>query len=123
MRSFWNRNKSVIISLGAIIVLFGVSLVLAMTMRRTLDELAQEFDLIENEESFDKAKELYYDRRTLLSVLLGDNDLDEIETLLEDLRVALEVEDEKEIFSAKRSLLGYLNQRRQEFEYSIEEIL
>ena len=74
MRSFWNRNKSVIISLGAIIVLFGVSLVLAMTMRRTLDELAQEFDLIENEESFDKATELYYDRRTLLSVLLGDND-------------------------------------------------
>ena len=123
MRSFWNRNKSVIISLGAIIVLFGVSLVLAMTMRRTLDELAQEFDLIENEESFDKATELYYDRRTLLSVLLGDNDLDEIETLLEDLRVALEVEDEKEIFSAKRSLLGYLDQRRQEFEYSIEEIL
>ena len=123
MRSFWNRNKSVIISLGAIIVLFGVSLVLAMTMRRTLDELAQEFDLIENEESFDKAKELYYDRRTLLSVLLGDNDLDEIETLLEDLRVALEVEDEKEILSAKRSLLGYLDQRRQEFEYSIEEIL
>ena len=123
MRSFWNRNKSVIISLGAIIVLFGVSLVLAMTMRRTLDELAQEFDLIENEESFDKATELYYDRRTLLSVLLGDNDLDEIETLLEDLRVALEVEDEKEIFSAKRSLLGFLDQRRQEFEYSIEEIL
>ena len=123
MRSFWNRNKSVIISLGAIIVLFGVSLVLAMTMRRTLDELAQEFDLIENEESFDKATDLYYDRRTLLSVLLGDNDLDEIETLLEDLRVALEVEDEKEIFSAKRSLLGYLDQRRQEFEYSIEEIL
>ena len=123
MRSFWNRNKSVIISLGAIIVLFGVSLVLAMTMRRTLDELAQEFELIENEESFDKATELYYDRRTLLSVLLGDNDLDEIETLLEDLRVALEVEDEKEIFSAKRSLLGFLDQRRQEFEYSIEEIL
>ena len=123
MRSFWNRNKSVIISLGAIIVLFGVSLVLAMTMRRTLDELAQEFDLIENEESFDKATDLYYDRRTLLSVLLGDNDLDEIETLLEDLRVALELEDEKEILSAKRSLLGYLDQRRQEFEYSIEEIL
>ena len=123
MRSFWNRNKSVIISLGAIIVLFGVSLVLAMTMRRTLDKLAQEFDLIENEESFDKATELYYDRRTLLSVLLGDNDLDEIETLLEDLRVALEVEDEKEILSAKRSLLGFLDQRRQEFEYSIEEIL
>ena len=123
MRSFWNRNKSVIISLGAIIVLFGVSLVLAMTMRRTLDELAQEFDLIENEESFDKATELYYDRRTLLSVLLGDNDLDEIETLLEDLRVALKVEDEKEILSAKRSLLGFLDQRRQEFEYSIEEIL
>lgn len=123
MRSFWNRNKSVIISLGAIIVLFGVSLVLAMTMRRTLDELAQEFDLIESEESFDKATELYYDRRTLLSVLLGDNDLDEIETLLEDLRVALKVEDEKEILSAKRSLLGFLDQRRQEFEYSIEEIL
>ena len=123
MRSFWNRNKSVIISLGAIIVLFGVSLVLAMTMRRTLDELAREFDLIESEESFDKATELYYDRRTLLSVLLGDNDLDEIETLLEDLRVALEVEDEKEILSAKRSLLGFLDQRRQEFEYSIEEIL
>lgn len=123
MRSFWNRNKSVILSLGAIIVLFAVSVILAAAMRGTLDELAQEFDKIEGEESFDKATEMYYDRRTLLSVLLGDNDLDEIETLLEDLRVALEVEDEKEIFSAKRSLLGYLDQRRQEFEYSIEEIL
>ena len=123
MRSFWNNNKSIILSCGAILVLLLISHITSSMIKNNLDRFCMEAESIYTVDDAARLDESFEEKRLVLSLLIGDDALDEIDILLEDLIEAIAKSNDQEIEQKRKRLLCYIELRRRELTYSIEEVL
>ena len=123
MRSFWNNNKSIILSCGAILVLLLISHITSSMIKTNLDRFCMEVESIYTVDDAAGLDESFEEKRLVLSLLIGDDALDEIDILLEDLIEAIAKSNDQEIEQKRKRLLCYIELRRRELTYSIEEVL
>ena len=123
MRSFWNNNKSIILSCGAILVLLLLSHITSSMIKNNLDRFCMEVESIYTVDDAARLDESFEEKRLVLSLLIGDDALDEIDILLEDLIEAIAISNDQEIEQKRKRLLCYIELRRRELTYSIEEVL
>ena len=123
MRSFWNNNKSIILSCGAILALLLISHITSSMIKNNLDRFCMEVESIYTVDDAARLDESFEEKRLVLSLLIGDDALDEIDILLEDLIEAIAKSNDQEIEQKRKRLLCYIELRRRELTYSIEEVL